>query len=1292
MPTTIELLQTIIDTPLEVKRYASSFIQAKKRESLFTGRSDKAYPFPASMWQAYIAIFKSQEVQGAHPCVQVPIPEKPYPREYDYTLVYFLKKHCDKVDSQRLTQAVLKAAQIFIEQHPGSLLHEFMMLHQLRETLSFKHSSDYDSTTLEREITVLQQILQIHEVLEPKSNTSLTRADSIQRALSLVPSKDFLYKKADLLMLESYHLTKASWISEPLKRQAAYVSRPLMTVRIFSPYYGMNINNMMLAQYPEFRQSYLSRFHPENHEKKNFRFLLELSAVQKCLSVTELAFDAQTSITLPASPDNNRIEEYDDEEDVKRILEAALNGTILQPKNLGPHWVALFVQIKTDLNTVNKLERSMTNIISEMISEESIAPEVLDAWFFSLKEYCQEAKDPHQRPANYSVVYELLKEYKQLPENALPPNMPVVRAETEDAHRSPSSFYETPEKKDDRLFSSEDNTIALVASGIEGAENAEHAQPTHGLGYNPSIKATGSRSDREVPGDENMGLGKISNDFIKTTLSPVKEEESSHDESLLEEKFGLTEEHLKQVGKSSIFDQWGTDVSLDDSGERKTDDDNEDVKSVRSAVTIQSELYTYNDFSPNDSKFATEFIKYMENQDTSGLISLTLDWLEQAKRGADPCLMPEQGVLKPQVGKLYLTIKDEQIMYKTHLTGREPLVLLEGNIAQKTGDLYTAIRENNFEALSSRTVNELLEITFAKRHTLKEKLIVSAAGEVSALRKELEKKGRPITLRVAYELLYGILQAMIFAKKAMPDRKRLQEVSNSSVRRYFQDAHATLMLLRQNQSAQKLHAEMMSSTSESWLNELTYFDSSKLKLQQRQLFLNANKYGQVSQSVLSTLPKRWSGIYLNGRDENEPDILQNRRQIEARCADILARILDKEGTEPLSIEEQYLVAYAMKDYAAQAPKTPFYRAVRLLATYYKLSEGNNFVALLCSEESCSREKNIARKLLEKLAKCFLSYPVENLLNEQKILDLSLWESAKNVQPSVYFSDDIQDDDTKSTTSIASHVSKISVRSKRSASSNSSHIKKEDMLYLEFNMVWSSFSFPEKVLQKREVELILEKYPKVLDLCNRSTDERGEDIKVKTYTILNKVFHYLHKILPTGDKSESAPDDWMSLVKDNADNILVPLAQYCRYTCLLTDAKLYEIQLILDHHPVTQASADDLACLEISVLTKKHIDCIFRNYSELLQQPDNALLKKVFDWLYAQPSAKPTLAWMGGSKQDIPSKDWEALMNHIDPTKSTGSRALYDAYVVFMSDKKQRTYEAKFIQDHASNSKNNTMKK
>jgi hypothetical protein len=181
---TINLLQEIIAKPLKVARYSTRFTirswSAGLGINLKFSQLKKTYPFSLEMFQSFVEAFKT--VQGEHLSVKKEIPDATTVEfsDYESSLVIFLKKHCDGARSIELTKAVLAAAIEFINQHPGSLLHEFMILHQLRETLKFAGSADYAQRMLEREYVILQRILSIHYLLDDECNPEISRVDRIQ--------------------------------------------------------------------------------------------------------------------------------------------------------------------------------------------------------------------------------------------------------------------------------------------------------------------------------------------------------------------------------------------------------------------------------------------------------------------------------------------------------------------------------------------------------------------------------------------------------------------------------------------------------------------------------------------------------------------------------------------------------------------------------------------------------------------------------------------------------------------------------------------------------------------------------------------------------------------------------------------------------------------------------------------------------------------------------------------------------------------------------------------------------
>lgn len=114
------------------------------------------------------------------------------------------------------------------------------------------------------------------------------------------------------------------------------------------------------------------------------------------------------------------------------------------------------------------------------------------------------------------------------------------------------------------------------------------------------------------------------------------------------------------------------------------------------------------------------------------------------------CLMSDISGNEPEPGKIYLTVEEKSVKYRTNLTPGNRFVELVGNISQEGGELYQAIERKKLEQISPSCKETLLHLLSTKKHTLgkglaKGQIIISTniggRGTDIKLNSELKKNG-----------------------------------------------------------------------------------------------------------------------------------------------------------------------------------------------------------------------------------------------------------------------------------------------------------------------------------------------------------------------------------------------------------------------------------------------------------------------------------------------------------------------------------------------------------------------
>ncbi|MBP9725883.1 MAG: hypothetical protein KBD83_00250 [Gammaproteobacteria bacterium] len=642
---TIDLLQEVIAKPLKVARYSTQFM----RRRLGIGELKNTYPFSPEMFQGFVEAFKT--VQGEHPSVTERIPDTTIKSsDYESSLVVFLKKHCDGTQTIKLTKAVLAAAIAFINHHPGSPLHEFMMLHQLTETLKFAGSADYEQRMLAREHAVLQQILSIHYCLDDQCNPEMPRVDRIQQALSLMSQERSVsldQRKLALLMLESYHISSVSYAS--------------------------------------------GRFDVNAHEAKNFRFILELSTIQ---ATNELAAHATASSTRPAV--NSALSRHEKIQTVTVALGENVE-IISQPKTLGPLWEAFFEKLFNASRGKDPVTTMTEVVMGNFLINSSKFIKPLQAWFAAFDQYYAEMNSEDIISRNYCKLYDFMKENGQLPADAREPVRAVVQ---EDVASSTNQIIEQGDVDQFLLASSQqecsttaDNLMLeekrpAVTSGDEDVKERNQLPAVEEKANDTVIATTEppevqrTKKVYQTPQKKRFRAS----EFEPTTLSPIEgspsgvpqssgkknatpmSENLSHTPVVLDAELSAVESsasvavqgsesfaELLAMKKPQEVQEKGALGGLAGKAANTVtrfdeDDDNastigySDVGSEYSYNEDEAVFFYVPEFSPENSDFANKFIQAIQHYYSSDsafsdknaivltLINATLSWYQQAKK------------------------------------------------------------------------------------------------------------------------------------------------------------------------------------------------------------------------------------------------------------------------------------------------------------------------------------------------------------------------------------------------------------------------------------------------------------------------------------------------------------------------------------------------------------------------------------------------------------------------------------------------------------------------------------
>ena len=492
MQTTIDLLKEMTENPINIVRLST------KQKLRFIGFAspESKFPFPVEMLQEFVEILKGAVVQGEYPCIfskkdMNENPDKYNPEKYPLFLD-FLEVLCKR--SANTAQAVLYAATLFIEKHPGSLLHEFLMLQQIRETFKLSDSADYAERVVDREESVLLEILQIHDLLEEDTvHFSDKRTLNIQQALDLISDNNTLSlaaRKEALLILECYHISRASMIESKNKKAKEGAMFAPLTKPGGAPFVRFQaVSN--ISKFPVSNKI----FDMFSHEIKNFRFLLGISGIQTLENLTEKVVKVDTT-------EVSRLEDFGDVTadsvypiDSKTHTMTVVTGssrTITKPKTLGKHWVTFFQLMTREPNS------DPIVLMTQVLHVESDT-RILDRWLTVLVEYCKTVKDPSTAPSNYKAVYDILNERKKLPQDACAPLSEVV---------TPASSLITA---DNLIVTAVD---ARAEEGIAEAEKLAEIERLEALQIEPEIQesiALAEKSSRELQDEIN----------VATTLSNI---------------------------------------------------------------------------------------------------------------------------------------------------------------------------------------------------------------------------------------------------------------------------------------------------------------------------------------------------------------------------------------------------------------------------------------------------------------------------------------------------------------------------------------------------------------------------------------------------------------------------------------------------------------------------------------------------------------------------------------------------------------------------------------------------
>ncbi len=1170
---TIDLLQEIIAKPFKVARYSTQFM----RRRLGIGELKNTYPFSPEMFQGFVEAFKT--VQAEHPSVTESIPDttKINLSDYESSLVVFLKKHCDGTQTIKLTKAVLAAAIAFINRHPGSLLQEFMMLHQLRETLKFAGSADYEQRMLAREHAVLQQILNIHSYLDDQFNPEVPRVYRIQQALSLMPQDERLsleQRKLALLMLESYHISFASYAS--------------------------------------------GRFDVNAHEAKNFRFILELSTIQ---ATSKLAAHATASSARPAV--NSALFRHEKIQTVTVALESNAE-TISQPKTLGPLWRAFFEKLFNSSPSKDPVTIMTEVVMGNFLINSSAFTKPLQAWFAAFDQYYAGMNGEDIIAQNYCKLYDFMKESDQLPADAQDPVRAVAKRYVESStvdhdrqsltyvHDVPGELLDKQEQKSEEAADSiieKNNAVAsqviidLVEIAVQQAND-----DTDQLLLASSEQECSTTADKLMLEHEGTAVKLVAADVSESNQLPADVRAS--ESSVVEEKSNDTVIVTTELPAAVYSTKEMSNPTQDYQTPRKkrvtgpafkrtelspiphTPPQNPESEGKRSAEKVNQSPQTKDLHTPtkldrqfkaaqrSESVAALIAMKNPEDVMEKGVLNRLADNAAKATEGDDDVKDGDDNASTigySDVGSEFSYNEDEaDFFYPADFPPENSLF---------ANQFMTAIQHYYSSDLECADKNAivvaLIDQTLSWYEQAKKRGVIARAPQaLHELKKLLQTTER--SLNNAYRYLYAILQATVFAT-------RLKQAKVEEIRPFFQDAGATLMQLSAQVASEEglpAHTWMLQqvdSTHRPLLEILTYKDEQKVRLvHDNDVLSNTSEHlHKAAVSILEKLPFIWQSLYPLVSSDQAVDCkrVEGRRRVEALCADVLARILAKKpGT--LTIAEETLVVRVAEDYASQKTTTPFYNAFRfLVVTHHDVETG---VALVGSALAIERGKMLYGELFRRLS----LFNLAGSSRQERVMTEYLTAYVEKLQPTVSgVSDSIDWDITSDASGRKSTRSSSSAYTFRSAGSGKSAVLRGSIHAMAFEKagvinegvksIWSTI-FLKESLSKIEVKFILKNYE---GICQNTDFDKDQST-----LLLHKAFDWLRELpstqsnISTGGMFSRGPKEIEHIASNDYNGLMgyvIPkkegfpelFARYCQYQVERMSQsgqlmKTYEIEFIM----------------------------------------------------------------------------------------------------------------------------------
>lgn len=363
---TLQLLSTMINAPLNIQRYSTrQFFQFLRHEEKF--------PLSREEFEKFLSILKSADEANDKRCITNPVPASAKASDYG-SLKDFLKKHCSSAVRSDLAKLVLSAAKIFIEAHPASPWHEFVMLRQLRDTLKFSGSSNYEERIIACEQIAFRKIIEIQRLLENKQVPIQSRVDQALSCLS-AQKASLDDKKAALLILACYHVSHAS--------------------------------------------IYNGQFNMLEHNKKNFQLLFAISRVSEVNEVSHISFSGNLA------NDNFFVQKLED--DRLQSITLTINNsnasvTLMQPKKLTLYWEVFFQRLRGESDPVALMTTILKEYYEKYHNKNGENPKGnLLAWF----EVIQASYEEDWLKTSYAELYVFLQQERLLPENAPEPIVSV---------------------------------------------------------------------------------------------------------------------------------------------------------------------------------------------------------------------------------------------------------------------------------------------------------------------------------------------------------------------------------------------------------------------------------------------------------------------------------------------------------------------------------------------------------------------------------------------------------------------------------------------------------------------------------------------------------------------------------------------------------------------------------------------------------------------------------------------------------------------------------------------------